>query len=75
MWKLQQLLFLGIRRREMEVKKMGDTILLRRGFGHSWRLQGAREVKRSSKKRRGVEGWRLRMPKSPREPGEIAEQD
>lgn len=75
MWKLQQLLFLGTRRREIEVKKMGDAVLLCGSSGHSWRLGGAGHVRRSSKKRRGVEGWRLRMPKGPREPGEIAEQD
>lgn len=64
MWKLQQLLFLGTRRRDIGVKKMGVTVLLLGSSEQSWRLGVVRQVRRSSKEMRHGGDGDLGCPKT-----------
>lgn len=72
MRKLQQLLFLGTRRREIGVKKMGDTVLILEGSGQSWRLRVAGQVRRSSKE---MQRGRMETLDAQRDPGGVLEQE
>lgn len=72
MRKLQQLLFLGTRRREIGVKKIGDTVLILEGSGQSWRLGVAEQVRRSSKE---MQCGRMETSDAHREPGAVLEQE